>query len=85
MNRDSLRQHPGTASRSPPLGNVPGNPPARRIGKKDPADRPGTLPGATHPIDWATLPEVLTAIEFCIGTHRGIRARRGLSAPGSGS
>ena len=37
--------------------------------KKIPLTVRGTLARCDNPIDWATLPEVLTAIEFCIGTH----------------
>ena len=51
------------------MGRLPVHPSARRIVEKDPADRPGTLARCDNPIDWATLPEVLTAIEFCVGTH----------------
>ena len=70
MNRDSLRQHPGALRGRSPVGHLPGNPAARRIGKKDPADRPGIDGTVRHSrLTGATLPEVLTAIEFCIGTH----------------
>ena len=37
--------------------------------KKVPLTVRGTLARCDQPIDWSTLPEVLTAIEFCIGTH----------------
>ena len=37
--------------------------------KKIPLTVRGTLARCDNPIDWATSPEVLTAIEFCIGTH----------------
>ena len=51
------------------MGFIPDRQTADGSVKKIPLTVRGTLARCDNPIDWATLPEVLTAIEFCIGTH----------------